>query len=45
MDIRFLGMSGWINFIWDEINWFVPEFWICDFVSEFEILRISFAER
>ena len=20
MDIRFLGLSGWINFIWDEIN-------------------------
>ena len=23
VDLRFLGLSGWINFIWDEINRFV----------------------
>ena len=42
MDLRCLGLSGWlrparrwINFIWDEINWFVPEFWDLKFVLEF----------
>ena len=35
MDLRCLGLSGWINFIWDEINWFVPKFCDSKFVLEF----------